>query len=410
MPAAPAAPPPRNTRTGGRHAAPDPAPTLPRPPNPPHHNPPPRSGGHTATTPVEPTSAARPSTASRAGQTDNATQPGNAGRTSRTARHDHAGRARGTLRWIAGLGPRLRAMTVRHPAIPRRRSAGRRRRPGPTSRRTPEVRRVAADLLEPIAGWVIRRVGVRARSWQWLVGAFGTVMMLAVCGLSSCLILVDERRGRQATATEVAPAPSVLPRDISSRLADPQPLTPTEVFPDPEIAIGAGEAPYRVLKTQSSRDCRTAAAGDLGKLLVRMGCDQVVRGTLRSPNGAYLVTAGIFNLADADGANQAHREIKSMMPDGRDRFQGMAAGAGTEPIVLSSAQVGWHVRGHFLTYCVIARADGTAIKAGDQFAEQILYDMVEVHLRGEVLGRRATVPASGAGSVTTATPTLTTPR
>ncbi|MDG4828447.1 hypothetical protein O7627_03910 [Solwaraspora sp. WMMD1047] len=249
---------------------------------------------------------------------------------------------------------------------------------------------------------------LRLQSWQWLVGAFGTVTLLAVCGLSSFFILVDERRGQGATATEVAPTPTALPRDISSRLVDPLPLTPAEVFPEPQITINSGEAPYRVLKTQESPDCRTAAAGELGRLLHGLGCDQVVRGTLRSPNDAYLVTAGIFNLADADGADRAHREIKSMMPDGRGRFQGMAAGAGTEPVVLASAQVGWHVRGHFLAYCVIARADGGEIAADDPFARQILYDMVELHLRNGILGRRAIVAVDDPAVMTAAPAVRTT--
>ena len=46
-------------------------------------------------------------------------------------------------------------------------------------------------------------------------------------------------------------------------------------------------------------------------------------------------------------------------------------------------------RGHFLVYCVIARVDGQPIGANDQAAQKILSDVIELHLRGAVLDKRA---------------------
>lgn len=209
--------------------------------------------------------------------------------------------------------------------------------------------------------------------------------MLAVCGLGSFLILADERRGREA---DTDPTPVALPRDIGSRVVDPEPLTVPEVFPGEELLPDPQQPPYQVLRTEETPDCRTAVTGEIGRLLTDLGCDQVVRATVRSPNGAYLATAGVFNLADAAGADRAHREIKPLVGETRNRFQGMAAGAGTEPVVLAPAQLGWHVRGHFLVYCVIARADGEPVADDDPNARRILFDLIERHLRGEVLGRR----------------------
>ncbi len=113
---------------------------------------------------------------------------------------------------------------------------------------------------------------------------------------------------------------------------------------------------------------------------------------MRSPDTGYLVTAGVFNLDDETGAKWAHEQIKGMVDGEKGRFSGMNAGAGTEAVELSSAQVGWNIRGHYLAYCVIARADGEKIIDGDPEARRILYDMVELHLRNGVLEKRATQP------------------
>ena len=164
------------------------------------------------------------------------------------------------------------------------------------------------------------------------------------------------------------------------------------MFPAEQIVIDPAEPAYQVLRTETATDCATAASGEINGLLAELGCSQVVRGTLRSPTGGYLVTAGLFNLADATGADWAHQEIKPIVDGDKGRFQGLAAGKGTEALTLASAQVGWHVRGHFLAFCVIAKSDGTAIGDDDPYARQILFDLIELHLRGGVLERRATVP------------------
>jgi hypothetical protein len=223
-----------------------------------------------------------------------------------------------------------------------------------------------------------------------LLGALGVLVLLAVCGFSSWLIVIDERKGTDA-GSPAAAGPTAVPRDITSRQADAAPLTEKEVFPEQEILINPVEPPYKVLKTSASKDCRTAAAGEIAKLLNDLGCNQVVRGTLRSPTGAYLVTGGIFNLEDKAGAEFAREKIRPLVNGGKGRFGGMVAGKGTEPIALSSAHVGWDIRGHYLIYCVIARADGKDFADADPYARQILFDIVEMHLRDKVLERRATI-------------------
>lgn len=226
------------------------------------------------------------------------------------------------------------------------------------------------------------------RTWQAFTTGLGVLTLLAVCGLSSFLIVADERKGRDAQASGAAP-PVVVLRDISSREADPAPLTLSEVFPGREVVVDPARPGYRVLLAKVDRQCTAAASGEIGALLTDLGCDQVVRATLRAPTGGYLVTAGIFNLDDAASATWAREKIKPMVNGGQGRFKGMPAGKDTAVIALASAHVGWQVRGHYLVYCVTARADGKAIRAGDPQAARILTDMLEVYLDRTVLERRA---------------------
>jgi hypothetical protein len=267
--------------------------------------------------------------------------------------------------------------------------------------RPPMVRPPAVPLIQPGLPvpaeqhhHLLRLRGPHSRRWQAVLAGLGVVVLLAVCGLTSYFIVVDERAGTDAKANGASAAPTVEIRDITTRDVDPKPLTVLEVFPTAQVTIVAGQPAYQVLKTQAATDCRVAATGDLGKQLVQAGCNQVVRATLKSPTGAYLVTGGIFNLVSQTVAEQVHEAVKPLIDTQKGRFSGLIAGKGTEPIVLSSTHLGWDVRGHFLVYCVIARADGKPFAQNDQYAKQIIYDIIELHLRNSVLEKRATVPIS----------------
>ncbi|MEV4760289.1 hypothetical protein AB0J86_35025 [Micromonospora sp. NPDC049559] len=225
-----------------------------------------------------------------------------------------------------------------------------------------------------------------------MIVGLGGLALLAVCGIGSYFLLADEWQGRSMRAAEVAAEPSVAARDISSRAVDPAPLTIKEVYPEERLVIASGGKAYQLLKTEAVDDCRMAATQQISGLLQRLGCNQVVRGTLRTSDGRYLLTSGIFNLNDATGAGQAREQIKPMVTGGRERFLGMAAGTGTEPVATANTQVGWHVRGHFLVYCVLAQADGQPIASTDADAQRVMFEVIEQYLRGAVLERRATAP------------------
>ncbi|WP_319459810.1 hypothetical protein [Micromonospora sp. RTP1Z1] len=232
------------------------------------------------------------------------------------------------------------------------------------------------------------------RTWQVLIGGAAVLMLLALCGLAAAAVLQDRAATPQGTAPTNQPVveQSAAPddgSDLNSRDTDQLALTAKEVFPGTALVVTDGQPAYRVLKTDSSGSCAVAAAGEVADLLVRLGCNQVVRATLRSPDNDHLLTAGLFNLTDLASAQRARDRIRQILDERQGRFGGMPAGDGTEAVANAAARVGWQVRGHYIAYCVVTRADGERISATDAKVREILYDMIEVHLNRGVLERRA---------------------
>ncbi|MGK5742843.1 hypothetical protein [Micromonospora sp. URMC 103] len=246
------------------------------------------------------------------------------------------------------------------------------------------------------------------RLWQVLVGGAAVLVLLALCGLGAAALLADRTPDPQPTPSyQAGAAPSAQPEreDLDSRDTDQAPLTAKELFAGKELAVNDGQPAYQVLKTQSSGSCAVAATDEVADLLVRLGCSQVVRGTLRAPDGTHLVTAGLFNLTDKVSAERARDRIRQLLDERQGRFRGMEAGDDTEAIASAPARVGWQVRGHYLAYAVVARTDGETIKSGDPAVREILFDIIELHLNRGVLQRRAD---GGTASQPTAGPSATT--
>ncbi|MER7439671.1 hypothetical protein [Micromonospora avicenniae] len=252
---------------------------------------------------------------------------------------------------------------------------------------------VSADPTpEPSATTSVPRAG-GGRLWQVLVGGAAVLVLLALCGLGAAALLADRTPTPQLTPSYQAGAdPSADPAEeenLDSRDVDQAPLTTKELFAGKELVIADGQPAYKVLKTQASASCPVAATDEIADLLVRLGCNQVVRGTLRTPDGDHLVTTGLFNLTDRASAERVRDRIRQLLDERQGRFRGMAAGADTEAIASAPARVGWQVRGHYLAYAVVTRSDGEAIKSGDEKVREVLFDMIELHLNRSVLQRRA---------------------
>jgi len=219
------------------------------------------------------------------------------------------------------------------------------------------------------------------KSWMVALSVIAVAVVLGTCGLGSYLLFKDDK---QLTAQPEA-TPTVPTRDISSRDKDKAMMTPADVFPKAEITADPSVPPYKeVGDAQENVDCRAGAFGDLGKLLIAKGCNQVIRATFSSTDSHYFVTAGIFNLRDAASANQVVEQVKTMDPS-TGRFTGYITTLPTKVLGRSATQVGWEAEGHFLIYCVIARADGKDLAKDDPMIRVIVYDMVEKYLRDTVI-------------------------
>jgi hypothetical protein len=228
--------------------------------------------------------------------------------------------------------------------------------------------------------------------WMSVLGVVLVVALLSV-GVVGTLFMLHDNGSNSANAGPPK-------HDISNQQVDPAALSVAEVFPAATVAPDPAGTPYQVVgKPQLSADCTTAAVGTMAALLTSQGCTQVVRATLLSPDQAYVVTTGIFNLRDKAGAGAASAAVKSGIGAKKGRFTGLAAGGSTNVIGSVATQLGWDSEGHFLVYCVVARADGKTIDTSDQSTAKIINDMVEVTLKGTVIAARITPrPASASPS------------
>ncbi|WFE32182.1 hypothetical protein [Micromonospora sp. WMMD975] len=245
-----------------------------------------------------------------------------------------------------------------------------------------------------------RRVDRRGGGlWRTLIGGAAVLLLLSLTGLAVAALLDDRATTPPASAPTTPPGeadPNAPDRsDLDSRDTDQAALTTKELFPGKQLVITDGKPAYQVLKTQASTNCAVSATGEIADLLTRLGCNQVVRGTLRSPDGDHLLTAGLFNLTDLASAQRVRDRLRPLLDDRQGRFRGMAAGEDTEVVEKAAARVGWQVRGHYLAFCLVTRTDGERIPTDDATAREIMYDLIELHLNRGVLERRASGGTAG---------------
>ncbi|SCL13896.1 hypothetical protein [Micromonospora inyonensis] len=246
----------------------------------------------------------------------------------------------------------------------------------------------------PAVGYPTARVApMGGRLWQMVVGGAAVLVLLAICGLGTAAVLLERESSPNPQSPPSAPPGAVhtdgpVRTDLDSRDTDPLPLTAREVFPGRQLVLADGQPAYQVLKTHSSASCAVAATDDIADLLVRLGCNQVVRGTVRAPDGGHLATAGLLNLTDLASAERARERIRQILQHQQGRFLALEAGDETKALTTAAARVAWQVRGHYIAYCLVVRADGQPIDTNDPKAKQVLNEMVQLHLDRTVLERR----------------------
>jgi hypothetical protein len=228
----------------------------------------------------------------------------------------------------------------------------------------------------------------KAAPWQTALGLVAVVVLVAVCAAGGYFMFSDH--GPADAGVPGAPKP----HDISNRRSDPTPLSAAEVFPAATVAGG-----YQVLKSEALAECKSAAVGQPVQMLAVQDCSQVVRGTLVSADNGYVVTVGMFNFGTQVNAEQASDSIRDSVGAQKGRFTGYNLGVPPSDVYARAAtQLGWDVRGHFLAYCVVARADGQAIPSGDAAVHKMIDDLVEKYLIGTVIQARVSPPSASASA------------
>jgi hypothetical protein len=225
-------------------------------------------------------------------------------------------------------------------------------------------------------------------------------VLLCGAGISGLALLIQqnssdsERRSNSANqgeASSQAPtdspsdpsseSPSASPSrsrgDVSSRVADPRPLTAAEVFPH-AFESNAGRT-YARLKTEVSSSCSGSAYGITAALLNAEGCTQIVRATFVDNTRTFVATVGIANLPDEASANRIATSLRT--PDTGAftplRVPGTAA---ANFDFTSGTYVSWQIRGHYVVYADVARADSRSASQSDPAVQ-----LVGTNLRRVVL-------------------------
>jgi hypothetical protein len=238
----------------------------------------------------------------------------------------------------------------------------------------------------------------RSRAWLKVLAGVGVTIVLGGLLVGSYLLVKGAGGAPDAHASKhpasqsptARPSPSRSPLDISTRAADSRPLTASEVFPGATIQPDPGRSTtYRVLKADAPLpNCATATNGQIGPVLSKYACNQVIRATLSTSDGAYAFTAGICNLVDAAGAQAAVDQITALGKAGKGGFTGLVAPGAGAKLATSPTLYALQSYGHYVLYVVIGLASG-ATPASNATTQQIVQDVVPTYLTGIVDKRKS---------------------
>ncbi len=234
----------------------------------------------------------------------------------------------------------------------------------------------------------------RRKLGRIVYGLITVVVVLALAGFGYAFFI---RKNPSAAKTVVSTTPAVLPASdpILSQKTDPKALTADEVFTK-LIHSSATGGDYTVEKSEAITGCANVATTKIQALLTSLGCTQVVRANLLSPDGRYTITAGIVNMPDEKSAASVRTSIGSLVTAGKDHFNTLVvtpASAAPQP----TTHLGWDSRGHYVFYVVIGLASGDPIATSDERTPLIISDIVETYLSTTVIGaREKTSPTTAA--------------
>jgi hypothetical protein len=227
------------------------------------------------------------------------------------------------------------------------------------------------------------------KPWMITISVISVLVVLGACGFGSYQLF---KEGDQPVGV-IASGPAVQRRDITTRQADPNPLTVEMVFPSREIAPAEdGLPPYVMVgDPQAMENCQYAATFDIKTLLAgtddggQVICSQFVWASFISYDERYLVTVGVLNLPDMQRAAAIANEIKSAGENGQGTLIGYVSDPSVAQLTRAAPHLSMVVHGHFLLYAVIVHKDGSDMGDAEQGAQVVAYDLLQHYLRDQVL-------------------------
>ena len=201
-----------------------------------------------------------------------------------------------------------------------------------------------------------RRVRARRRGGRSRILLVWAVAVVAVTALTVTAVYAFTTKHKSAAAPNAAkpvpsqaalptPTPSAHPgtwQYITSRAADPVPLTLAELFP---TQVSAGPRSYLLTTQRAGRSCRSAVFGARLKAAVRKGCSQALRASYLSVNGKRMGTIGVLNLATAAAAAKVGKVVTAP----GQFIQPLPAAQGVSKNLGKGTGVVWAVaKGHYL--------------------------------------------------------------
>jgi hypothetical protein len=196
-----------------------------------------------------------------------------------------------------------------------------------------------------------RRHGGRSRTllvWAIAVVAVTALTAAAVYALTTKHKTAAAPSGAKPVPSQASlpiPTPSAHPgtwQFITTRVADPVPLTLAELFP---THVSVGPRSYLLTTGRTGQSCRSAVFGSRLKATVRAGCSQALRASYLSMNGKRMGTIGVLNLATAAAA----AKVGEVVAAPGQFIQPLPAAHGVSKNLGKGTGVVWAVaKGHYL--------------------------------------------------------------
>ncbi|MEU2607324.1 hypothetical protein [Streptomyces albus] len=225
----------------------------------------------------------------------------------------------------------------------------------------------------------------RARRRRWLMAGGGALATAAVAGIVAVAVVneggsqgasdkpsaslppsesIPEDSDEPSPTFKDDPPPPPPPRDfISDRARDKAPLSVSTLYPSKKVTVNG--RPYKLARTDTSKNCAEAAHAGLGPVLTRHRCEALYRATYTRDGLA--VTVGIAAFEDARTAAKVKSEYQP-------NLVALPGGGVPDFCRTVTCRTTANSLGRYAYFTIAGRTNGQASGAGDTKAQQAALD------------------------------------